>query len=93
MDIVRREVRAMHHTVLANVHDAIYIRERLLTTDKQFIELKMRRETGLQFWFLDEEKITGYTGISDEVRQDELAHKAMIKQQEQLARGYRSALQ
>jgi hypothetical protein len=79
--------------VLANVHDAIYIRERLLTTDKQFIELKMRRETGLQFWFLDEEKITGYTGISDEVRQDELAHKAMIKQQEQLARGYRSALQ
>lgn len=89
MDIVRREVRSMYHTVLANVHDAIYIRQRLLKTDKQLIEMKMRSGTGLQFWFLDEEKITGYTGISDEVRQDELAHKALIKQQEQLAQGYK----
>ena len=93
MDIVRREVRTMHHTVLANVHDAIYIRGRLLTTDKQLIELKMRRETGLQFWYLDEQKVTGYTGISQEMLEDELAHKAFIKQQEQLAQGYKSALQ
>ncbi len=89
MDIVRREVQSMYHTVLANVHDAIYIRQRLLKTDKQLIEMKMRSGTGLQFWFLDEEKITGYAGISDEVRQDELAHKALIKQQEQLAQGYK----
>ena len=53
----------------------------------------MRRETVLQFWYLDEEKVTGYTGISQEVLEDELAHKAFIKQQEQLAQGYKSALQ
>lgn len=88
MDIVRREVGAVYKTILANVHDAIYINERLHSADKKRIELVMRRETGLQFWFLDEEKITGYKGISDEVRKAELAHKAFIAQQEQLAKSY-----
>jgi len=88
MDIVRREVGAVYKTVLANVHDAIYINERLHSADKKRIELLMRRETGLQFWYLDEEKITGYKGISDEVRKAELAHKALIAQQEQLAKSY-----
>ena len=88
MDIVRREVGAVYKTVLANVHDAIYINERLHSADKKRIELLMRRETGLQFWYLDEEKITGYKGISDEVRKAELVHKAFIAQQEQLAKSY-----
>jgi len=44
----------------------------------------------LQFWYLDEDKISGYKGISDEVRKEELAHKEFIKQQEQLAKGYKS---
>lgn len=88
MDIVRREVVAVYKTILANVHDAIYINEKLHSADKKRIELVMRKETGLQFWFLDEEKIMGYKGISDEVRKAELAHKAFIAQQEQLAQGY-----
>jgi len=91
MDIVRKEVKAVYKTVLANVHDAIYINEKLHSADKQRIELLMQRKTGLQFWQLDEEKITGYKGISDEVRKEELAHKAFIQQQEQLARGYKSS--
>ena len=91
MDIVRKEVKAAYKTVLANVHDAIYIDQKLHSADKKRIELLMRSQTGLQFWYLDEEKITGYKGISDEVRKEELAHKALIKQQEQLAQGYKSA--
>jgi len=90
MDIVRREVDAVYKKVLANVHDAIYINEKLHSADKKRIELVMRRETGLQFWFLDEEKIEGYKGISDQVRKDELAHKAFIAEQERLAQGYKS---
>ncbi len=93
MDIVRSEVDAVYKKVLANVHDAIYINEKLHSADKKRIEMVMRRKTGLQFWYLDEEKITGYKGISDEVRQDELAHKLFIQQQEQLAQGYKSVLQ
>ena len=92
MDIVRTEVKAVYKTVLANVHDAIYINEKLHSADKKRIEMVMQRKTGLQFWYLDEEKIEGYKGISDEVRQDELAHKALIEQQEQLAKGYKSVL-
>lgn len=88
MDIVRREVTAVYKTILANVHDAIYIDTKLHSTDKKRIELIMRRETGLQFWHLDEEKISGYKGISEEVRKDELAHKAFMQQQEQLAKGF-----
>jgi uncharacterized protein Usg len=88
MDIVRAEVHGCYKQILANVHDAIYINEKLHSADKKRIELVMRRETGLQFWHLDEEKIEGYKGISDEVRKDELAHKALIAQQEQEAQGY-----
>ena len=93
MDIVRREVVAVYKKILANVHDAIYINEKLHSADKRRIEMVMRRETGLQFWYLDDEKITGYKGISDEVRQDEMAHKLFIEQQEQLAKGYKSVTQ
>ena len=88
MDIVRREVTAVYKTILANVHDAIYIDAKLHSADKKRIELLMRRETGLQFWYLDEEKISGYKGISDEVRKEEMAHKAFMQQQEQQAKGY-----
>ncbi|WP_448504192.1 hypothetical protein [Limnohabitans sp.] len=90
MDIVRKEVKAVYKTILANVHDAIYINEKLHSADKKRIEMLMRRKTGLQFWYLDEEKISGYKGISDEVRKEELAHKLFMQQQEQLAKGHKS---
>ena len=92
MEIVRTEVTAVYKNILANVHDAIYIDAKLHSADKKRIEMVMRRKTGLQFWYLDEEKISGYKGISDEVRKEELAHKEFIKQQEQLAQGYKSVL-
>lgn len=92
MDIVRKEVKAVYKTILANVHDAIYINEKLHSADKKRIEILMRKKTGLQFWYLDEEKITGYKGVSDEVRKEELAHKAFMQEQEQLAQGYKSTL-
>ena len=92
MDIVRREVKKVYKTILANVHDAIYIDAKLHSADKKRIEMLMRSETGLQFWILDEEKVEGYKGISDEVRKAELAHKEFIKQQEQLAQGYKSVI-
>jgi hypothetical protein len=50
----------------------------------------MRQETGLQFWYLDEEKISGYKGISDEVRKQEREHNAFMQQEEQRAQGYKS---
>ena len=90
MDIVRKEVKAVYKTVLANVHDAIYINQKLHSADKQRIELLMQRKTGLQFWQLDEEKISGYKGISDEVRKQEREHKAFMQQEEQRAQGYKS---
>lgn len=89
MDIVRKEVKAVYKKILANVHDAIYINEKLHSADKKRIEMLMRRKTGLQFWYLDEEKISGYKGISDEVRKEELAHKLFMQQQEQLAKGHK----
>ena len=61
-----------------------------LRRDKKRIELLMRQKTGLQFWYLDEEKISGYKGISDEVRKQEREHKAFMQQEEQRAQGYKS---
>ena len=89
MDMVRTEVKALGKEVIANVHDAIVLRQKLSSYEKQEIEHKLRVSTGIKYWMLEEDKIKGYTGISAEVKRDELEHKLRMAALEHQAKNYR----
>ena len=57
MDVVRAEIRRLGKTVLANIHDAIVVRERLLIDDRVVIEEAMRSQTGNPCWRLTARRI------------------------------------
>lgn len=54
MDIVRDELKKLGKTVLANVHDAIVVRERLTTKEIQAIHDLVRSVTNVQYFALGE---------------------------------------
>ena len=54
MDIVRDELHKLGKTVLANVHDAIVVRERLTDTELQSIQKVVREATGVDYFALGE---------------------------------------
>ena len=54
MNLVRDELKKLGKTVLANVHDAIVVRERLTPTELLAIELTVRAKTNVKFFALGE---------------------------------------
>ena len=88
MDAMRTELKHLGREVLASVHDAIFIRHKLNSYDKENIEVKMQQKTGISTWKLDVDEFKAYAGISAEVLADERAHKLFIAEQERLAAGY-----
>ena len=54
MDMVRKELKKLGKTVLANVHDAIVVRERLTKSELLAIEIKVRRKTHVEYFALGE---------------------------------------
>ena len=54
MNIVRDELQKLGKTVLANVHDAIVVRERLTKSELLAIENKVRRKTHVEYFALGE---------------------------------------
>ncbi len=56
MDIVRDELQKHGKTVLANVHDAIVLKERLTDIELQSIQKVVREATGVEYFALGETK-------------------------------------
>lgn len=54
MDIVRKKLQKLGKTVLANVHDAIVVRERLTASELLAIEELVRAKTKVQYFVLGE---------------------------------------
>jgi uncharacterized protein YfkK (UPF0435 family) len=54
MNIVRDELKKLGKSVLANIHDAIVVRERLTKSELQAIEKLVRRITKVQYFALGE---------------------------------------
>lgn len=54
MDIVRKELKKMSKTVIANVHDAIVIKERLNQSEQSHIENSVRKKTRVNYFALGE---------------------------------------
>jgi len=92
MDVVRKELKKLGRYSLANVHDAIIIRNKLSSYDKDEIEIKMRQQTNNNYWRLGESKLESYEVVGDEVKRDEQRHKEHIAAETERAKNYKSKL-
>jgi hypothetical protein len=54
MDIVRREIAKSGNTVLANVHDAVVVRNQIPATLLAKIEREVQKKTGVAYFALGE---------------------------------------
>ena len=57
MNIVRDSLPVIHKPPLANIHDAIILRQRLPLDDKQEIEERMREQKGNRYWRLGQTEL------------------------------------
>lgn len=90
MNIVRDVASRHDRTPLANVHDAVFFRQRLGSELKSEIEAVMREQTSNPYWSLGAKQLQGYSCVSKEVREYEAQHKRRIQQEEAMAAGYAS---
>jgi hypothetical protein len=54
MDMVRNELKTLGKTVLANVHDAIVVKERLTDSERLMIENLVKAKTSVEYFALGE---------------------------------------
>ena len=66
MDVVRSELQKLNIEVIANVHDAIVVRQKLTNYQREEIEFKMREVTNIKYWRLGQTKYERYQ--SDKAR-------------------------
>jgi hypothetical protein len=90
MDTVRSAVVEQGKTVLANIHDAIIVKQRLGADLKQEIELRMQEQTVNPYWRLGVTELLRYESSSKEAKLEELAHKQRMQKLESAAVGYTS---
>ena len=90
MDIVRSAVVEHGKTVLANIHDAIIVKQRLGADLKQEIEMRMQEQTVNPYWRLGVTELLRYESSNKEAKLEELAHKQFMQQLEATAVGYKS---
>ncbi len=88
MDILR-EVAASHGlTPLANVHDAVFFRNKLGADLKSEIEFQMQERTANPYWRLEATQLHAYKSINKDVLAYESEHRARIVDEERAAVGY-----
>jgi hypothetical protein len=89
MDIVRYTMRELNKTILASIHDAIIIKERLTVDDKHEIELRMREQTDNPYWRLGVTELQRWEPSQKEALREESMHKQRMKDLEAMATGYK----
>lgn len=92
MDIVRNAMIEFDKTVLANIHDAIIVKQRLSVDDKHEIELRMQEQTGNPYWRLGATQIERWASNQKEAKREEALHKQRMKGFEALAQGFKGIL-
>jgi hypothetical protein len=75
MDIVRATATAHGRAPIANVHDAIFFKQRLGAEVKAEIEWQMRSQTGNPYWHLTAKELRRYEPRHFDVIAEEFAHK------------------
>ncbi len=90
MNIVRAALQEFGKTVLANIHDAIVVRNRLTADEKHEIELRMHEQTDNPYWSLGAKEVKRWAASTKEVEKEEEQHRQRIAAEEALAAGYAS---
>lgn len=86
MNVVRAELAQTDNALLANIHDAIVLKNKLTPTEKSRIEMKMQEATGNEQWQLGEKKLEQYNSVNREAINEEKAHKQRIALEEARAK-------
>ena len=87
MNIVRNVLEEFGKTVLASIHDAIVVRQRLSADLKHEIELRMQERTNNAYWSLGAKQVHRWDASAKEVKVQEAAHRQRIAAEEALAAG------
>lgn len=90
MDIVRRAIIEHGKTVLANIHDAIIVKQKLSADLKNEIELRMQEQTQNPYWRLGVKVLKRYETDNIEAKLEEAKHKKKMQELEADAVGYKS---
>ena len=88
MDIVRATAAAHGRTSIANVHDAIFFKQRLGAELKAELEWQMRAQTGKAYWHLTPKQLRRYEPRHLDVVTEEAAHKQRIAAEHARALNY-----
>lgn len=92
MDIVRNAMIEFDKTILANIHDAIIIKQRLSVDDKHEIELRMQEQTGNPYWRLGATQLERWEPSQKEAKKEEALHKQRMKGFETMAQSFKGIL-
>lgn len=90
MDIVCSAVIEHGKTVLAKIHDAIIVKQRLGADLKHEIELRMQEQTANPYWRLSVKELQRFASSKKDAKLDEIAHKQRMQQLEANAVGHKS---
>jgi hypothetical protein len=90
MDIVRGTLAEHGKKVLANIRDAIVVRQRLSADLKHEIELRMQEQTANPNWRLGSEQVQRWHASAKEVKAREAAHRQRIAEEQALTAGYKN---
>ncbi len=82
MDIVEAEMKRLGRTVMARIHDAIIVKQRLGVDNKSEIEFKMREMTDNQYWKLTAKMIEAYNRPMCLDKAEIQAHRERIRKEE-----------
>ncbi len=88
MQVVQDIAAAHGRDVLARVHDAIFLRQRLGTDLKHEVELAMRKATANPYWHLTAKQLLRYQRSAGVETADERAHRLHMQREGVLAQGY-----
>ncbi len=92
MDVVRDALGQFDKTVLANIHDAIVVKQRLSADDKHEIELRMQEQTGNPYWRLGATQLERWEPSQKETKKEEVLHKQRMAGFEAVAQGFKGIL-
>jgi creatinine amidohydrolase/Fe(II)-dependent formamide hydrolase-like protein len=90
MDIVRGTLAEHGKTVLANIHEAIVVKQRISADLKYEIEWRMQEQTGNPYWQLGAKQVQRWHASAKEVKALEAAHRQRIAEEEAVAAGYKN---
>lgn len=85
MDVAKEIATSKGLKVVASIHDAVILDQRLGAELKATIELEMRERTGIPYWHLEGKELKPYLSDSAEVARQEQAHHRHIREEEQFA--------